>query len=147
MGLSQSVFHPEFQAHHLAVVNSTHTATVRVERVLERGEWTPENGVGGDVLLRLYEGPAFISKMGAPSRADFVQDTVESQAVRVELDHGKQAEALPDDFKWHDNDRVTVLLNPDDTMLQGLQLYVHGWIGGSATWARNLICRTNTKQL
>lgn len=144
----QSVFHPDFQAHHLNTVNSTHTATVRVERVLDRSdEWTPELGVGVDVLLRLYEGPALVAKMANPTRADFVQDTAESQAVRVELQDSGLAADLPADFKWHDNDRVTILTNPDDPMMAGVQMYVHGWLGASYSWARNLICRTNTKQL
>ena len=147
MGLGTTVFHPDFQKHHQATVNSTHNARVRVVRVLERGDWTPETGAAGDVLETLYEGPALVMKVANPTRADFVQDTVQSQAVRVELDGHTADESLPADFQWHDNDRVTVLNSPDDQMMQGVLLYVHGWLGNSHSWARNLFCRTSAKQL
>lgn len=146
MALSTAVFHTEFQAHHQPVVDSTATARVLIERVLERGDWTPD-GMGADVLLPIYSGPAMIEASANPTRGEFANDIATIQTVKVQISFLGNELEYPPGFQWHDNDRVTILDNPADPQMEGIQLYVHGWLGTSYSWARNLVCRTNTKQL
>lgn len=147
MALSSTVFHQDFQAHHQPVVDSTATARVLIERVLGRGEWTPDGGMGGDVLVPIYSGRAMIEASANPTRGEFANDIATIQTVKVQIGFLDNELEYPADFQWHDNDRVTIITSPDDPQMEGVLLYVHGWLGTSYSWARNLVCRTNTKQL
>lgn len=147
MGLSTAVVHPDFIKHHQGVITSTSTSRVRIERVLSRGEWTEENGIGADNLLTLYVGPAEIDTKDDSSRRAGAQDSVDSQTVKVQLPYHGNEIPWPADFEhFQSNDRVTILMC-SDPMMEGIALYVHGWLGSTYSWARNLFCRTNTKQI
>lgn len=146
MGLSQSIFHPEFVTHHQATVNSAATGRVKIERVIGRGEWTPEAGMGSDNFMAIYEGPAMVEAITNASRREFVQDANDSQMVQVQIGFDTNEIPWPDDFTFQSNDRVTVTENLADPMMEGITVYVHGWLGSTHSWARKLFCRHNTKQ-
>lgn len=147
MGLLRGVFHPNFVAHHAPIITSAALTRVSINRVLGRGEWSEAGGITGDNLLPIYVGRAFVEAQDDPSRRESLSDTVDSQPFKVQLPFSGNEIAWPLNFQFQSNDRVTIVTHDSDPMMEGIDLYVHGWLGSTQSWARNLFCRTNTKQL
>jgi hypothetical protein len=148
MGLLRGVFHPDFVKHHAPIITSAALTRIEIVRVLGRGDWNPETGITGDNLLPIYLGRAYLSAENAPSRRESLKDTVDAQPYKVQLPFDGNEIAWPStDFTFASNDRVRVLTNDDDPMMEGVELYVHGWLGSTQSWARNLFCRANMKQV
>ena len=149
MGLSRSVIHPRFGAHHKLTVKSLMKSRVRIERTLSDGVYDPATEtVTGGSSLPLYVGKAAIEKVARPTRRDFVFDAADNQVVEVQIplelaDNDLGPAEFPD---FQSGDRVTVLENPANTTLEGQVFYLHGDAGSSFDWAMNLVCRTSAKQ-
>jgi hypothetical protein len=145
MALPRGMFHPKWTTHHRQTVNSAAQCRVEVYRVVSRGTWTAETGVGPDVLEYLYRGPARWQKLARPNNRDFVEDQAKFQQTRVQI--GFEDNELPD--KVLDipvNAVVKMLENPSDPALVGTRVYVHGHASSSNAWQRNLDCQENMKQ-
>lgn len=147
MALSAGVFHPDFVAHHKPVVKSSFWGRVLIEREGERAQWNPDTGEyeGGGMIL-LFKGNARVQKVARPTRRENVQDMADSQVVRVQVMEEDNEIPFPEDFQWHDNDRVLVVASDEAPELDNTVLYLHGWVGSTNAWTTTLTCRHNTKQ-
>lgn len=149
MGLSRSVIHPRFAAHHKLTVKSLMRAKVGISRTLSEGVYDPVAGaVTGGSSLSLYVGKAAIEKVARPTRRDFVFDAADNQVIEVQIplelaDNELEPEARPD---FQSGDRVTVLECGDNPSIVGEVYYLHGDAGASIAWDQTLVCRTSAKQ-
>lgn len=147
MALSRGVFHPRFVEHHQPVVASGFLGTVLIEREGTQAVWDADLGdyVGGG-MVPLFRGPARVQKSARPTRRENVQDAADSQVFMVQIMPKDNEIVFPADFEWFDNDRVTVLSNTAESMMNNMVMYLHNWAGSTNQWVTSLSCRYNSKQ-
>lgn len=147
MALSRGVFHPRFVTHHQPVVASSFLGTVLIEREGDPAVWDADLGdyVGGG-MIPLFRGPARVQKVARPTRRENVQDSADNQVFTVQIMPKDNELTFPDGFEWYDNDRVTVLTNNAEPMMNNIIMYLHNWAGSTNQWVTSLSCRYNTKQ-
>lgn len=143
------IFDPRWVTHHRPTVASAELAEVKITRVLNQGEWSPEFGLTGGTELVLYEGKARWQKVGYPTKRDHVADSANFQRVRVQVQVERVSKYQTDhgiEYAFQPNDKVTLTRNDSMPSSEGSTVYVWGDATSSNAWHHSLTCQQNMKQ-
>lgn len=141
-----SVIHPDFAPVHRQVVAGLLLGRVRIDRVTGQGRLDLDTLLTTDTIEPLFLGKARVQKRAIPRRRAETEDTNDLQLAQVTVIESLNEIAYPADFMWQSNDIVTILDGGTDQSMNGVRLYVHGWLGSTNGFTRVFSCHGNAKQ-